>query len=58
MIASNMQDFGNKMLELYNNNDLLIDFSKNASDLMLKYWNYNLYEKCLLEAIEKINKCK
>tara|TARA_B100000214_G_scaffold115562_1_gene81601 strand:+ start:1215 stop:2279 length:1065 start_codon:yes stop_codon:yes gene_type:complete len=58
MIASNMEDFGNKMLELYNNNNLLIDFSKNASDLMLKYWNYHLYKKCLLEAMKKINASK
>ncbi len=56
MIAFNMQDFGKKMLELYHKNDLLINFSKNASDLMINYWNYDLYEKCLIEVIEKINK--
>lgn len=58
MIASNMDDFGNKMLELYNRKDLLIHLSKNASDLMMNYWNYNLYEKCLHNVIKKIKKCK
>ena len=54
MIASNMDDFGNKMLELYNDSDLLVQFSKNASDLMRNNWNYDLYRKCLKDAIEKV----
>lgn len=54
MIASNMDEFGNKMLELYNNSDLLVQFSKNASDLMRNNWNYALYSKCLKDAIEKV----
>ena len=54
MIASDMDDFGNKMLNLYNDADLLIRFSKNASDLMRNHWNYALYDQCLQEAIKKV----
>ena len=54
MIASDMDDFGNKMLNLYNDADLLIRFSKNASDLMRNHWNYALYDKCLQDAIKKV----
>lgn len=54
MIASNMDEFGNKMLELYNDSDLLVQFSKNASDLMRNNWNYIFYSKCLKYAIEKV----
>lgn len=54
MIALDMCDFGDKMLKLYNNPDLLIKFSKNASDLMRSNWNYDLYNKCLIDAIKKV----
>ncbi len=54
MIASDMDDFGDKMLELYNKPDLLIQFSKNASDLMRDNWNYDLYNKCLQDAVKKV----
>lgn len=54
MIASDMDDFGNKMLNLYNDADLLMQFSKNASDLMRNHWNYALYDKCLQDAIKKV----
>ena len=54
MIASDMDEFGNKMLNLYNDADLLIRFSKNASDLMRNHWNYALYDQCLQEAIKKV----
>ena len=54
MIASNMDDFADMMLELYNNPDLLIKFSKNASELMKNNWNYDLYNHCLSKAIKKV----
>jgi glycosyltransferase involved in cell wall biosynthesis len=54
MIASNMDDFGEKMLELYNDADLLMRFSKNAYYLMRNNWNYDLYNKCLKDAIKKV----
>ena len=55
MIASNMSEFANKMLKLYNNSDLLMQFSKNASDLMSNNWNYDLYNKCLKDVIKKVD---
>ena len=54
MIASNMDEFGECMLNLYNDADLLMQFSKNASDLMRNHWNYGLYDKCLQDAIKKV----
>ena len=54
MIASNMDEFGECMLHLYNDADLLMQFSKNASDLMRNHWNYALYDKCLQDAIKKV----
>ena len=56
IIASNMNEFGEKMLELYNNPDLLMKFSKNAQDLMINHWNYRLYEKCLQDVIVKVKR--
>ena len=53
-ITSTMDEFGSKMLELYNDSDLLIQLSKNASDLMKNNWNYDLYNKCLKDAIKKV----
>ena len=57
MIASNMDDFGGMMLELYNNVDLLEEFSENAAVLMKYTWNYSLYQKCLKGVIKKIESC-
>jgi len=54
MIASSINDFGAKMLEFYDNFNLLIECSENASALMRNYWNYDLYNKCLKDAIKKI----
>ena len=36
-----MHDFGQMMLTLFNNSELLNNYSKNASDLMKNNWNYN-----------------
>ena len=49
-----MEDFGNKMLELYNNPSLNRNMSENAVALMKDYWNYDLYEKNLLYSIQKV----
>ena len=54
LVANNMDEFGECMLELYNDADLLMRFSKNASDLMRNHWNYGLYDKCLQDAIKKV----
>jgi len=54
-VVSDMTDFGNKMLELYNDSKKLITYSENATKLMKEYWNYDLYNKCLNEAIEKVD---
>ena len=56
LIALNMNEFGERMLELYNDSDLLMRFSKNASNLMTNSWNYKLYEKGLNESINKVEK--
>ncbi|MDA1009513.1 MAG: glycosyltransferase family 4 protein, partial [Bacteroidetes bacterium] len=44
LVANNMDEFGECMLHLYNDADLLLRFSKNASDLMRNHWNYALYD--------------
>lgn len=56
MIALDMDDFGDKMFQIYNDPDLLDLFSRNAFDLMRNNWNYNLYEQCLEGVIKKIKK--
>ena len=56
LIAADMKEFGNMMLTLYNDPDLLMKFSKNASDVMKNYWNYELYTECLMEVIKKVEK--
>ena len=55
MIAASMNEFGAKMLEFYGNINLLMEYSENASDLMRNYWNYDLYNKCLQDAIKKVD---
>ena len=53
-IANDMNDFGDKMLLLYNNTDLLLEFSKKAQSIMHEKWNYNLYSNCLEQAIKNV----
>ena len=53
-IIENWEELEKKMLELYNKPDLCIEFSKNAESLMKEYWNYDLYESCLNDAIKKV----
>ena len=55
-IANDMNDFGDKMQILYNNTDLLLEFSDNALSIMDEKWNYELYERCLDKAIKKVEK--
>ena len=54
MIALDMDDFGSKMLQVYNNSYLLELFSKNAFDIMTNNWNYDLYNQCMNGVIKKI----
>ena len=53
-IAEDMRDFGQMMLTLFNDAELLKRYSKNASDLMKNNWNYDLYNNCLNKAIKKV----
>jgi glycosyltransferase involved in cell wall biosynthesis len=53
-IAEDMQDFGQIMLTLFSEKELLKRYSKNASDLMKNNWNYDLYNICLNKAIKKV----
>ena len=55
-IAKDMNDFGDKMLTLYNNTDLLLKFSDKAQSIMHEKWNYNLYSNCLEQAIKNVEK--
>jgi glycosyltransferase involved in cell wall biosynthesis len=54
LIAETMDDFGNKMLQIFNNEVLLRKFSNNARELMQNYWNYELYSKAQDEVINKV----
>jgi glycosyltransferase involved in cell wall biosynthesis len=53
-IAEDMQDFGQIMLTLFSEKELLKRYSENASDLMKNNWNYDLYDICLNKAIKKV----
>jgi len=53
-IAEDMQDFGQMMLTLFNDAELLKRYSENASDLMKNKWNYDLYNNCLDKVIKKV----
>ena len=50
-IIDNWFELENSMLELYNNPDLIEEYSNNAVTLMKEQWNYKLYEHNLLKAI-------
>ncbi|OUV76468.1 MAG: hypothetical protein CBC83_00465 [Flavobacteriales bacterium TMED123] len=54
-VVEDMNDFGAKMLDLYNDPELLIKFSVNATKLMKESWNYGLYDNCLKTVIKRIN---
>ena len=53
-ITDDMKDFGEKMMTFFNDEELLYLYSRNASKFMQEKWNYNFYNNCLNDAIEKI----
>ena len=53
-ITDDMKDFGEKMMTFFNDEELLYLYSKNARKLMQEKWNYNFYNNCLNDAIEKV----
>jgi len=55
-VTDDMKDFGSKMLKLFNDSDLLGQYSKNASNLMQSYWNYDLYLRQLKTVINIIKR--
>ena len=55
-IVEDMKDFGQMMLTLFDDSELLKNYSKNASDLMKNNWNYNLYAQCMLKFIRALRK--
>ena len=55
-IVDDMHDFGQMMLTLFNNSELLNNYSKNASDLMKNNWNYKLYKQCMMKFINTLSK--
>lgn len=55
-VAVNMTEFGEYMVELFNNPKKLLVFSKNGSDLMQNKWNYDFYTNCLNKSIDKVKK--
>ena len=57
-VVDNMNDFGNRMLDLYNDSALLLEYSENACALMKDHWNYHFYHKCLSTAIKKVKECQ
>ena len=55
-IAEDMHDFGQMMLTLFNDSELLYNYSKNASDLMKNNWNYKLYKQCMMKFMNTLSK--
>ena len=54
LIAENNTELGEKMLQIFEHENLLKKYSINASALMKEYWNYALYESCLNDALKKV----
>ena len=52
-VVDNIEEFGHKMLVLFNDKHLLYEFSSNAAKLMREYWNYALYVKCLKNIVNR-----
>jgi glycosyltransferase involved in cell wall biosynthesis len=53
-IAVDMTAFGKSMISLFSDEKLLKRYSENAVFLMRDHWNYDLYTKNLLFAIQKV----
>lgn len=54
--VDNIDDLSSKMVTLYEDKKLYQKYSSNAIQLMQESWNYELYEKNLLEAIQYAEK--
>ncbi len=54
MIASTFDNFSEHMLTLYHNKEMRLKYSDNAKKFMREKWNYDLYNKCLNDAIKKV----
>ncbi len=55
-VVNNDNDFGKKMLSLFNDKQLLKSYSSNATALMKNDWNYRLYVKNMGDFISKLTK--
>jgi len=55
-IVNSNDEIGEKMEELFFNKELRHTFAANANKLMKDEWNYDLYKRCILKAIKKIEK--
>jgi len=55
MIASAFDEFAEHMLTLYHNKEMLLKYSENSQEFMKEKWNYDLYNKCLNDAIKKVD---
>lgn len=53
-VSKNMTIFGENMIKLFDKEELLKEYSHNAKELMFNHWNYDLYNKCLNDAIKKV----
>ena len=54
MIASTFDKFSEHILTLYHNKEMRLKYSDNAKKFMREKWNYDLYNKCLNDAIKKV----
>jgi glycosyltransferase involved in cell wall biosynthesis len=54
MIASTFDKFSEHMLTLYHDKEMRLKYSENAKKFMREKWNYDLYNKCLNDAIKKV----
>jgi glycosyltransferase involved in cell wall biosynthesis len=55
-VAADMLQFGEYMVEAFDNPKKLQVFSKNGSDLMQNVWNYDFYNNCLKNTINEVKK--
>ncbi len=53
-VINNWEELEKQMLIFYNDEKLLKESSENAGKLMKEYWNYDLYNQCLTDAIKRV----
>ena len=53
-VIENQDQLKKKMLELFEDSEKLLMYSKNAEGLMRNHWNYKLYEESLQKAINRV----